>query len=99
MAFQNNHFFNAVQKSKTFQLQFTCKAEKSPFENLMKEIQLVTLDNSGFQQWSNVEIKESSANADKQKPDAIKGTNNIRKNQTSTIRSCRISFYRENSKR
>ena len=57
LAFQNSHFFNAVQKSKTFQLQFTCKAEKSPFESLMREIQPVTLVISGFQQWSNVKFK------------------------------------------
>ena len=65
----------------------------------MKEIQLVTLDKSGFQQWSNVKVKESRAIADKQKPDAIKGTNNIRKNQSSTSRSCKFSFYRKNSRR
>ena len=65
----------------------------------MKENQLVTLDSSGFQQWSNVKIKESRANAEKQKPAAIKGTNNIRKNQSSTSRSCGFSFYRKNSRR
>ena len=61
----------------------------------MKETQLVTLDNSGFQQWSNVKIKESRANADKQKTDAIEATNNIRNNQSSTSRSCRFSFFRK----
>ena len=79
LAFQNNHFFNAVQKLRTFQLQFTCSAKKSPSESLVKEIQLVTLDNSGFQQWGNSKFKETRASADKQKPDAIKGTNKIRK--------------------
>ena len=45
----------------------------------MKEIQLVTLDNSGFQQWSNVKFKEPRANAEKQKPDAIKEQTAIEK--------------------
>ena len=58
----------------------------------MKEIQLVALHNSGFQQRSNVKIRESRANADKQKPDAIKGKNNIRENQSSTSRSGTFSF-------
>ena len=55
-------------------------AEKSPY--LMKEIQLVNLDNYGFQQGGNFKFKETRAYADKEKPDAIKGTNKIQKKST-----------------